>query len=232
MKILAIDTSTTILGVAVLDGEKVVGEIVTNIKKGHAERLMPAIDFVLREANIEPYTLDQIAVAIGPGSYTGVRIGVSTAKSLAWALNIPIVGISSLEVIAYQGIHFPSYICPFIDARRGMVYTGLFQDNKGALTNLHEETNVLMDDWLDLLKKRNKEVLFISQHLDIYKDAIVAKLGDLAVFPPHAFHTINPAYIGLLSLDKEADDLHLLSPNYLRLAEAEANWLKSHEGKK
>src|SRR5699024_3708924 len=97
------DTSNQVMGVALLHDDVLVGEIVTNIKKNHSVRLMPAIDQLMRETGMTPDLLDKIAVAKGPGSFTGVRIGLATAKAMAWSLEIPIVGVSSLEVLAYQG---------------------------------------------------------------------------------------------------------------------------------
>src|SRR5690625_1724245 len=127
MNILAIDTSTHVLGVALLKNNQIIGEYVTHLAKNHCVRLMPAIDQLMKDVKMEPDQLDKIVVAKGPGSYTGVRIGLTTAKSLAWTLNIPIIGVSSIEVLAYQGRFFSAYICPFFDARRQMVYTGLYK---------------------------------------------------------------------------------------------------------
>lgn len=226
MNILAIDTSNQVLGIAIVSDGKVVGEVVTNVKKGHSQRLMPAINYLMKEVDFQPEQLDQIAVAKGPGSYTGVRIGVATAKSLAWALDIPIVGISSIEVLAYQGRFFTSLISPFFDARRQTVFTGLFEWNNHTLEKVNKEANILMEDWLNSLAQMKKEVLFLSPHLGIYKDMIVDNLGDLAIFPAEPYHFVRPSHLALASIDKQPDHLHTLSPNYLRLAEAEINWLK------
>ena len=121
-KVLAIDTSSFVLGVAVTDGEQVAGELITNNKKNHALRLMPAVSKLMEELKIEAKQLDKIVVANGPGSYTGVRIGVTTAKTLAWSLGIPLVMVSSLEVSAQIGRYTTHSIIPIIDARRGQVY--------------------------------------------------------------------------------------------------------------
>jgi len=115
MKILAIDTSNFALGVALLNGNQVVGEYITNVKKNHSVRAMPAIEKLMHDCDMKPVDLDKIVVAKGPGSYTGVRIGVTIAKTLAWTLNIPISGVSSLEVLAANGNVFLGYICPLFD---------------------------------------------------------------------------------------------------------------------
>ncbi len=113
MKILAMDTSNQVLSVALLDDKQLIGEITTNIAKNHSVRLMPAVEKLMKDVNVKPSELDRIIVAKGPGSYTGVRIGLATAKTMAWALDIPVIGVSSLEALAYQGILFDGIICPF-----------------------------------------------------------------------------------------------------------------------
>lgn len=229
MNILAMDTSNQALGVAILKDEEIIGEMVTNIAKNHSVRLMPAIDQLMKEVNLSPGELDKIVVAKGPGSYTGVRIGLSTAKSLAWALNIPITGVSSLEALAYQGRFFHANICPFFDARRQMVYTGLYQWKNSQLSIVDKEQNILMEDWLRELAEKGREVLFLSPDIHLYKGMITASLGELAIFPEGPFHLANPSHLALAGKNKPADHTHALTPNYLRLAEAEANWIKSQK---
>lgn len=117
MKVLAIDTSNYVMGVSLIEENTVVGEIITNLTKNHSVRLMPAVEQLLKECNVKPKELDKIVVAAGPGSYTGVRIGVTAAKTLAWSLQIPIVGVSSLEVVAANGVDFQGVICPLSETR-------------------------------------------------------------------------------------------------------------------
>ena len=122
MKILGIDTSTPIGSVALIDGENIVAEHTLNIVQAHSSRLMPAIDNVLKWGNITPDALDGCAVGIGPGSFTGIRIGVATAKSLCYAVDKPIVGVSTLEAIAYNLRWTDGIVCPILDARRSEIY--------------------------------------------------------------------------------------------------------------
>jgi tRNA threonylcarbamoyladenosine biosynthesis protein TsaB len=232
MNILAIDTSNQVLGVSLLKDDQVLGEVMTNLTKNHSVRLMPAIDNLMNEIALKPEQLDRIVVAKGPGSYTGVRIGISTATTMAWALGIPVVGVSSLEVLAYQGRFFPDYICPFFDARRGLVFAGLYQWKDNQLESVLEEKNLLMDDVLEKLVEDQKKVVFLSPDISIYKDKIQQKLRELAVIPEGPYHIPQAAHLGLAGLNKEADSTHTLIPNYLRLAEAEANWLKQQKENK
>jgi len=224
---LTIDTSNHVLGVALMKGNKVIGEFVTNLAKNHLVRLMPAVDQLMKEVDASPEQLDKIIVAKGPGSYTGVRIGLTTAKTLAWALDIPVVGVSSLKALAYQGRFYNSVICPFFDARRGLVYTGLYEWQTNEMVAVHEEQNILMYDWLTELSKREQEVLFLSPDIEGFSDAIQEKLGDLAIIPEDMFHIAKPSDLALAGSHQESESTHHLTPNYLRLAEAEANWIKA-----
>ncbi|WP_174615762.1 tRNA (adenosine(37)-N6)-threonylcarbamoyltransferase complex dimerization subunit type 1 TsaB [Virgibacillus ihumii] len=229
MNVLAIDTSNQILGIALLKDGELLGEAVTNIKKNHSVRLMPAIDQLMRDVNMTPDQLDRIVAAKGPGSYTGVRIGLTTAKSMAWALNIPVVGVSSLEALAYQGRFFNSYICPFFDARRGLVYTGLYQWQTNKIVQVIEEQNILMEEWLRTLPQEN--IMFLSQDISLHRKTIEQYLGGHAIIPDGSAHLPNPAHLAFAGMNKQPDETHTLVPNYIRLAEAEANWLKSQKGK-
>lgn len=229
MNILAIDTSNHVMGVAVVSDGKVIGEVITNLKKNHSVRLMPTITSLMEEIGMQPEELNQIAVAQGPGSYTGVRIGVTTAKTLAWSLEIPIVGVSSIEVLAYQGRFYPGEICTFFDARRQTVFAGVYAWEKHELIEKEDERNILMQEWLDELANKKQEVLFLSPDIALYEEMIKTSLGDLAIIPESVYHIAKPSDLAFASIGRQADDVHTLTPNYLRLAEAEANWLKAQK---
>lgn len=229
MKALAMDTSTFVMTVAIVDGEVVLGEIVTNLKKNHSLRLMPAISKLMDEVGIKPNELERIIVGYGPGSYTGVRIGVTTAKSLAFALNIPIVGVSTLEILAQNGRFFDGYVCPFIDARRGQVYTGLYQSTHMVVQPKENDQLVLMEDWLMKLNEYDEQILFLSNDLSLHKERIVDILGEKAVFPTFHMNNLRASELALLGIQKQpAVSVHTFVPQYLQLAEAEAKWLKEH----
>lgn len=233
MNILAIDTSNQTMGVAILSDGQVLAEYITIVKNNHSVRLMPAINQVMKDCNVKPTDLDKIVVAKGPGSYTGVRIGLSTAKTMAWTLDIPIVGVSSLEVVAYQGANQEHSICPFFDARRGLVYTGLYNaDSNGNLERLWDETNVLFSDWLDKLVKLGEPVVFLSQDIEIHRNLIQDKMGSLAIIPNTIYHVPHPSLLAYAGSMKEPSEVHTLTPNYLRLVEAEAKWLEKQEKNK
>jgi tRNA threonylcarbamoyladenosine biosynthesis protein TsaB len=226
MKVLAIDTSNYVMSIGLLDDETIVGEFVTNVKKNHSVRLMPAIEQLLQQCDVKPGDLEKIVVAEGPGSYTGVRIGVTVAKTLAWSLQIPITGVSSLAALAANGMYFDGYICPLFDARRQQIFTGLYTYD-GKLKSVKEDCIILIQDWLPMLKELDKPVLFIGNDVSIHKETIEAMLGEQAVFASPSLHNPRPGELGLLGLEKESQEVHAFVPSYLRLAEAEANWLAS-----
>lgn len=232
MYILAIDTSNQLLGVAIMKDDEVVAEMVTNVAKNHSVRLMPAIDQVMKSVKVTPDQLGKIVVAEGPGSYTGVRIGMTTAKTLAWALEIPITGASSLKTLAFQGVYFDGLVCPFFDARRGRVYTGLYQPYEGRLELQKEERNTGMQEWLNELAAMEKPVLFLSPDMEKHRADIASTPGLNAVMPQSkTLHIPRPSHLVLASEESGADAMYHMTPNYLRLAEAEAKWLKAEEGK-
>ena len=229
MKILAIDTSNFALGVAILDDNQVIGEFITNIKKNHSVRAMPAIEQLMKDCDVKPADLDKIVVAKGPGSYTGVRIGVTIAKTLAWTLKIPISGVSSLEVLAANGKFFQGYICPLFDGRRGQIYTGLYEAVEGRLKTIKDDQIVQSSEWANDLLSLDKDILFIGNDLPIHQETLQNTLGERAFFAEVTQWNPRPSELALLGRDLEAEDVHAFVPNYVRLAEAEANWIEQQK---
>ncbi|MCL7748821.1 tRNA (adenosine(37)-N6)-threonylcarbamoyltransferase complex dimerization subunit type 1 TsaB [Halalkalibacter alkaliphilus] len=232
-KTLAIDTSSFVMGIAVTEGDRTLGEVTTNIKKNHSIRLMPAIDQLMSEVDVKPNELEKIVVANGPGSYTGVRIGVTTAKTLAWSLNIPIIGVSSIAVLAQAGRFFQGVISPIMDARRGQVYTGHYETKGIDVLEVTNDRLIMLEDWLVYLQELRKPVLFVGQDVSMHEVMIREKLGDHAHFATGSMALPRPAELARLggALTADIDSVHSFVPNYLQLAEAEANWQKAQKEK-
>ncbi|MBM7655731.1 tRNA (adenosine(37)-N6)-threonylcarbamoyltransferase complex dimerization subunit type 1 TsaB [Neobacillus cucumis] len=229
MTILAIDTSNYVLGVALLEENQVLGEYITNLKKNHSVRIMPAIETLMRDCGRAPADLTKIVVAKGPGSYTGVRIGVTIAKTLAWTLNIPLVGVSSLEILAAgTGRYFNGYVSPLFDARRGQVYTALYQFQNGEVKAIKQDQLIMLADWVVELQKIDKSILFVGNDLPIHQVKIEEFLGAKAIFASVTEHNPRPAELAALGQEKPGEDVHSFVPNYIRLAEAEAKWLEAN----
>ncbi|WP_458414992.1 tRNA (adenosine(37)-N6)-threonylcarbamoyltransferase complex dimerization subunit type 1 TsaB [Schinkia sp. CFF1] len=229
MKALAIDTSNQVMGIAVSDGTKVLGEYITNLNKNHSVRVMPAIHDLMNEVGIAPKQLERIIVAHGPGSYTGVRIGVTIAKTLAWTLNIPIVGVSSLEVLARNGQLFNGVVSPLFDARRGQVYTGLYGLKDGEFQSIKDDQIILLKDWASELKQQHEKVLFVGNDVPLHEAVLKDVLEDQAVIASPALFNPRPSELAMIGLNKEPEEVHRFVPNYIRLAEAEAKWLEAQK---
>lgn len=232
MKVLAIDTSNYTLGIAIIDEEKVIGEYITNIKKNHSIRVMPAIEMLLKDCDLTPNDLTKIVVAEGPGSYTGVRIGVTIAKTLAWTLKIPLVGVSSLEILAAAvGRYFPGSVSPLFDARRGQIYTGLYQYENGKIKMVEKDQILQSKDWAKQLTNLSQPVLFVGNDLPLHREIIIAEMGEQAKFAELTELNPRPSELAFLGMNRDGEEVHTFVPNYIRLAEAETKWIEANQGK-
>jgi len=230
MNVLAIDSSNVTMGVALVNGEGILGELITNVKKNHSVKLMPAIEQLMKETGLTPRELDRIAVAIGPGSYTGVRIGVTIAKTLAWTLQTELVAVSSLAILAQNGQFFEGVVCPLFDARRGRVYTGLYGVGSDQMKMIEEDRIVLLSDWLETVKIIDKSILFLGQDVKLHQTMIENKLGKQAVFAKPTNNQPRPSELALLGrVGEPVKDIHGLVPAYLQLTEAETKWVAQQE---
>ncbi len=223
MKILGIDTSTPIGSVALIDGDNLAAEHTLNIVQAHSSRLMPAIDTVLKWSDITAADLDGCTVGIGPGSFTGIRIGVATIKSLCYALDKPIVGISTLEAVAYNLRWTYGIICPLLDARRSEVYGAIFQGGT-EWQRLSEDLCVSLDAFLDHLDTHispDRAINFVGDGLLTYGDAVRERLGEKACFADAIFNVPRGATIAHLGAQRlhngDIDDYWTLVPNYVRV---------------
>ncbi|GEN57752.1 tRNA (adenosine(37)-N6)-threonylcarbamoyltransferase complex dimerization subunit type 1 TsaB [Halolactibacillus alkaliphilus] len=222
--ILAMDTSTDVLTVSLHDGKEIIEEYSSKNKNKHSTRLMPAIDRIMKEAKVKPEQLTKIIVGIGPGSYTGIRIALSTAKTMAWTLNIPVVGVSSLKALCLSAIMSEGYVCSFLDARRGLVYAGLY-DKEGK--SVLPEMNIHIDQWIEKLAQYDEPITFISPDAAHFQSLIHERLGESANFGGPGHQLIRAGLLAEYGKDMAPTDPHLLVPNYLRMVEAEAKWLEA-----
>ncbi|ALV22681.1 tRNA (adenosine(37)-N6)-threonylcarbamoyltransferase complex dimerization subunit type 1 TsaB [Carnobacterium antarcticum] len=228
MKLLAIDASNQVMSVAVLEDQKIIGEVTTNVKGNHSQRLMPAIHTLMKEVNWEPSALDRIVVAKGPGSYTGLRIGVTIAKTLAWTLDKEIVGVSSLAVLAGNCEESPNYLVPLFDARRGNIYTGLYQWQKRELVQIEADTHISAEKWAVFLSGLPGTFELIGEDRLLHQEIFEQHLSGRITEAPLKDHLPKAGVLGLLGITKVPEDAHTLVPDYLKLAEAEENWRKEH----
>ena len=216
MKVLAFDTSSKALSLAILEDKQLLAETTINIKKNHSITLMPAIDFLMTSLDLTPKDLDRIVVAEGPGSYTGLRIAVATAKTLAHTLNIELVGMSSL--LALVPNQQEGLIVPLMDARRNNVYAGFYENAKPVMPEAHLSFAEVVEQVKDA-----EQVTFVGE-VGVFVEQIQEQL------PQASYQETlpNAANLALWAWDKKADSLHDFVPNYLKRVEAEENWLKNH----
>ncbi|WP_027339453.1 tRNA (adenosine(37)-N6)-threonylcarbamoyltransferase complex dimerization subunit type 1 TsaB [Halonatronum saccharophilum] len=228
MLILSIDSSTSSGSVSLVSKEGIVGEMLLNLKRTHSQRLMPQLITLIESCGYKVKDLDGIGATLGPGSFTGIRIGLTTAKTLAQSLEIPIVGVSNLEAIAYSLRYSSAYLCPMIDARRERVFTALYKGGEN-LELQREEAIMELDDLLEVLKEIKSKIYFIGEGANLYQEKISSKINE-ANFVSSTFNNPRPAIVGELARAKllagEDDDYLSLTPNYLKASQAEIQWRK------
>ena len=228
MMIMGIDTSALQGGVALVSGQGVICDYTLNVKATYSERLLPLIDQALHDARFTIGQVDGFAVAVGPGSFTGLRIGLSTAKGLAAAGGQPVVGVSTLEAMAWT-LPFCAYqICPILDARRGELYCALFRYEGDRLVRLMDDGALALDR---LFGRIQEPTVFLGDGLMVYQELVQSQLNELALFPPLASRGGRAAAVAELGrrrlVQGQRDDLAHLAPQYLRPSEAELKILGS-----
>ncbi|MCR5278596.1 MAG: tRNA (adenosine(37)-N6)-threonylcarbamoyltransferase complex dimerization subunit type 1 TsaB [Lachnospiraceae bacterium] len=176
MKIIAIDSSGLTASVAILEDDCMIAEYSVNYKKTHSQTLLPMLDEISRMTELDLKTVDCIAVAKGPGSFTGLRIGSSTAKGLGFALNLPIAEVPTTDALAYNLFGTDKLVCPLMDARRDQVYTGLYDFTGGiepVFNVIKPACALAIDEIIAEINSRNREVIFLGDGVKAFKDRIV-----------------------------------------------------------
>lgn len=230
MKQLAFDSSNQELSVAVLDGTEILSELIINQKRNHSLQLMPAINQLLEQTEISKNDLNRIIVGQGPGSFTGVRIAVTTAKSLAWALGIELVGLSSLQVLAGQVPYASNrLVVALMDARRENVYSGIYQYREnGEFHIIRAEKHQGIMDLVHEVKQLGKMVYFAGPDVKDFKEPILQHLGGLVTIPTPNQSLARAGVMGQLTQSYISVDPHQFTPNYLKQSLAEENWYSQH----
>lgn len=222
MKILAIETSTMLGGVAIISDGALIAEVRTNVKVTHSERLMTVIDHALVQSGMKIEDMDAFAIAIGPGSFTGLRVGLSTVKGLVYATGKKLVSVPTLEAFAWNLPFSRHQVCPLLDARKKEVYAGIFKWTDNGFVRTMDERALKIDT---LLEEINGPTIFLGEGALIYRTTIEEKLGDAAIFAQPQVMVPSPsnaAYLGMGKAERgEFEDPVGLVPLYLRRSEAE-----------
>lgn len=230
MYILAIDSATPVAGVALLQDEHLVAEEFSNIGLTHSETLMPMVDRVLKDASLAGRDLDVLAVTIGPGSFTGLRIGLAAAKGLALSLDKPLIGISTLEVLAHNLSYSPLLAASVLDARKGEIYGACFDVSQAYPRPLGGEMACSPESFCQYADRLLQEtgctgLVLLGDGFITYRQQFVEHWGDkLHIMPPHQQlpRAASVASLARLkALQKDYADRLLLRPTYIRLSEAQ-----------
>lgn len=227
MKILALDSSGLVASVAVVEDDTLVAEFTMNYKKTHSQTLLPMLEQVKEAVQLDFDTVDAIAVAAGPGSFTGLRIGSATAKGLGLALKKPLIGVPTVEALAYNlyAVDEKKVICPIMDARRNQVYTGLYRFCGNRLETLKQQDAVPMADLLEELNAMGKEVVFLGDGVPVYKK-MIEEMSQVPFFfaPAHLNRQRAGAVAALGAIYYREGKLQTAAehaPDYLRVSQAE-----------
>ena len=221
MKILAIDTSTASGSIALLEDNQLIAETTTHIQKTHAERLLPSIKNLFDTIGARIEEVDGFALTTGPGSFTGLRIGLSTIKGLAWSLNKPVVGVSTLEAMAMNIPYADKPICPVLDARKKEVYAGIYKFQDAECSCIMPDTAISPTA---LIERIQEPTIFIGDGIQVFKSQILNLKSQILIAPLHLW-PVKAFNIGMLSLQRfrrgEVISPENIKLNYLRPSEAE-----------
>lgn len=223
MKILAVDTSANTATVCITEDDKLLSEEIVNYKKTHSQTLMPMIDRALKNCGTDISEIDIFAVANGPGSFTGLRIGVSAVKGMAHALDKPVIEVSTLEGMAYNIFMCSDIICPIMDARRSQVYNGVYTWENGIFSELTPPRAVSVQECVEDVKRYGKRVIFLGDGVPVYGEYIKEQLGEKAVFAPPSCNAQRASALASIAMGKLEDkkSCYEVMPFYLRKPQAE-----------
>ncbi len=225
MKVLALDTSGTNCSVCILDEKEIICDFNLNTSITHSQTLLPIIDTLKKFSNTNLEDVDFFACSIGPGSFTGLRIGIATIKGFSLSLNKPVVGVSTLLSLAYNVSYFDGIICSVLDAKNNNVYAGLFEykDNKPTLIDDYITESV--DSLIDILKSKSSKIMFVGDGAVSFKDKFMESFDESAYFAPLHLNNQLASSVAKAALDKailnEFETCDSLNPTYLRKSQAE-----------
>lgn len=217
MKILGIDTSTDICGIALTDDKTLITEFRSNIRRAHAEKIIHAIDRVLVDAKLKLHEIDGIAISIGPGSFTGLRIGLAAVKGLVLATKLAVVSVPSLDALVLSARFWQNQICPLIKAQADEAYAALYHFQNGQLIRDADYQLVTLNSLHDLI---NQKTLIINVGMKHLPDFIKGELAKLVEVAPPEYSMTSGYFVAMLGFEKftyqEMEDIDKLEPFYLK----------------
>lgn len=237
MKILSIDTASSVCSVAILEDNKLIKEISNEDSNTHSVKLMPQIEQIFKETNLTLKDMDLLVCDKGPGSFTGIRIGISTIKAFFDVTNIPSIGITSLMALAYN-VDFDGYICSLIDAKNDNVYYGLFDCHNKKYVKIGNYLAENINSVTEILKVCNKPIFFVGNGSIVYKDVLESSLKENAIFNnDDTSNKLTAKSVGIAAFDVYYNNEHSsleynLSPIYLKKSSAERELEEKQNGNK
>ena len=223
MIVLSMDSSSLVTTVALLKDEHLLGEFTLNFKREHSIILMEKIEMLLKDCNIDISEVDGFVVSKGPGSFTGLRIGMATVKGLSKGSNKPYLSISSLDALAYSLVNFDGIICPIMDALRDSVFTCMYKSSNGELSKIIDYSALSLDELVEVLQQKDEPVIFTGDGVYKYKEYLLEKLPN-AKFAPNHLSVVRASALGELGMELlrkgQYDDMNS-SPLYLKKPQAE-----------
>ncbi len=219
MKILSVETSGKVCAVALTEDDNLIKEELIEDENTHSVKLMPLVDKLLKDTNTTVKDIDLFACDIGPGSFTGIRIGVSTLKAFIDVTNKKAVGVTSLEILA-ENVQEDGIICSLIDAKNQNVYCGIFEKNQDNLEQIEDLKFDNINNIINSVKNINKKIIFVGDGSIAYKDMIECELENAKVLEDGKLNAKNIGKVAFRN-KKQAVDTHNLKPVYLRASNAE-----------
>lgn len=236
MKVLAIETATLSAGAALIEDGCLMGEYILNHKMNHSEKLMPMVQDLLKGLGINISEIDLFAGSTGPGSFTGIRIGISTVKALAYAGKKRVCGVNTLDGLANNITHFDGLVCPMIDARNSQVYTALYKHEDSRLIKQTEYMGIGIEQLCNLIIEKNQPAMFVGNAVDLHKEYIKDRLKGLSYFPKNSDNICKASSIGMIAYrmweENDTIDSFTLMPFYLRKSSAEQEYEKRIENER
>lgn len=235
MKILAVDSSGQVASVALLEEDTIVGEYTINYKLTHSQTLLPMMDALKKITDLDLETIDAIAVAAGPGSFTGLRIGSATVKGMGLALDKPIIAVPTLEGLAYRQADSERLICPLMDARRNQVYTGLYKFSDGEFEVVKNQCACDINEIIEAVNSFEGPVIFLGDGAVVFEEVIKEKCIVNFKIANASNRLQSAAAVALRAKEMylqgqlETADMH--RPEYLRVSQAERERLEREQQK-
>ena len=233
MKILALDSSGLVASVALVSDDTLLAEYTVNYKKTHSQTLLPMLDEVAKMIELDLNSVDAIAVAAGPGSFTGLRIGSATAKGLGLALGKPLVHIPTVDALACNLYGCGSLICPLMDARRSQVYTGIYTFEDGELRIIKEQSPMAVEQIAEELNALGREVVFLGDGVPVYREMLSTLMKVPYRYAPANMNRQRAASVAVLAQQYvkagKTETAAEHAPDYLRLSQAERERAKAQK---